>query len=435
MKLAVIGAGSTYTPELVEGLIHYYESLPVQQLVFMDIDARKNEIAAGMARRMLDAANVNMTLTQTDDLCDAVHGAKYVLAQIRVGFLNARIRDEKIPLKYGLIGQETVGAGGFMNAMRTIPEMLQVAKTMEREAPEAFLINFSNPSGLVTQALLQETQIQTIGLCNVPITMHKAAEKLLGQAEFNYDFIGLNHLCWMTGVYLGDMNLLQAVLARPEDALQEMGMQNIPDMEYDPQLLQAAGGIPCGYLNYYYFPDRMLKKCQNAKKTRGEEVQALEEQLLELYQNPNLATKPAQLEQRGGAYYSTAAISLLDAIENDRQTVHVVNVRNRDTFGFLGPMDVVETRCKIGRSGAIPLSPNMQPSAHIQGYMQMLKNYERLAVQAGLYGDYPAALSALMLNPLVGDYKRAKAVLDDMLEANRSFLPQFAAHFARKEGR
>ncbi|MCE5236540.1 MAG: 6-phospho-beta-glucosidase [Clostridiaceae bacterium] len=432
LNVAVIGSGSTYTPELVEGFILHGKSLPLKSFRFMDIDAKKNASLAAFARRMLKHAGLDVSVLETDNLEEAVNGADYVLAQIRVGGLSARIRDEKIPLKYGLIGQETVGAGGFMNALRTIPEMMKVASAMERFAPEAWLVNFSNPSGIVAEALQNHTNVKSLGLCNIPITMAKEAQRLFENEAADCDFIGLNHLVWMTGVFLGGKNVLPDML---EGGLTFGGMKNVPDMGFEPELLRLAGGVPCSYFNYYYYPERMLHKCLSAERTRGEEVSLLEQELLNRYQSPALEEKPEELEKRGGAYYSYAAVSLVDALENDRRAVHVVNVKSGGTTGFLRPSDVVETRCLVGKNGAEPLSARTPPTPHVVSMMQTLKSYERLTVEAALTGSYETALSALMLNPLVGDYHKAKGALDEMLLSNRAFLPQFEGYFLREEKR
>ncbi len=426
LNVAVIGSGSTYTPELMEGFLLHGKSLPLKSLRFMDIDENKNAILAAFARRMFKKAGLDVQILETDNLDEAVKDADYVLAQIRVGGLDARIRDEKIPLKYGLIGQETVGAGGFMKALRTVPAMMKVADAIERLAPNAWLINFSNPSGILAEALQNHTNVKSLGLCNIPVTMAKAAQALLENENADCDFIGLNHLVWMNGIFVDGKNVLPAVLEKPTSL---GGMKNIPGMEFEPELLQLGGGLPCGYFNYYWFREKMLKKCLDAELTRGEEVQALEAELLKKYQDPTLDEKPPELEKRGGAYYSYAAVSLVDAIENDRRTVHVVNVRNGGTTPFLKREDVVETRCVISRAGAEPLRARTRPTQYVKGMMQTLKSYERLTVKAALEGSYDLALAALMLNPLVGDYHKAKSVLDEMLLSNRAYLPQFEEHF------
>ncbi len=425
LKFAIIGAGSTYTPELIEGLIQRREQLKVDSIYLMDIDDRKLNIIGSLTQRMLDENKMATKLVLTKDLDEAIKGANYVMCQVRVGKLDARILDEKIPLKYDLLGQETTGAGGFMKALRTIPVIMNVAKTMERLAPDAWMINFSNPSGIIAEAVLNHSNIKMIGLCNAPIGMIKRAKEMLpeGTKEFDYDFVGLNHLCWMTGIYADGKNIIHDKLKADVEFAK---LKNISPSKRDDLLLRATGGIPVGYLDYYYFRDKKIQECKEKELTRGEECKVIEEELLELYSQPELKEKPKQLEKRGGAYYSTAAISLVDAIENDKNEYHVVDVKNDGALDFLGKDDVVEIKCLVNKDGAKPVKIENFDNQYIIGLVRAVKAYEKLTVKAGLTGDYDAALTALMVHPLIGDYAKAKGVLDEMLEANKEFLPQFS---------
>ncbi|NLK07491.1 MAG: 6-phospho-beta-glucosidase [Firmicutes bacterium] len=424
LKLAIIGAGSTYTPELIEGLIDKREQLPIQSIYLMDIDDRKLSIVGGLAQRMLEAGNMPTEVVLTDDLDEAVRGADYVMGQVRVGKLDARILDEKIPLKHGLLGQETTGAGGFMNGLRTIPVIMDVAETMERLAPDAWLINFSNPAGMVAEAVLNHSSIKMMGLCNIAVNMLKSVQESLPEgAAFDYDFLGLNHLCWITRIETDGKDILNELI---EGDLKLSRMRNLSDPLYDKDLLKATKGIPAGYLNYFYFREREVERCLAKPKTRGEECKVIEEDLLQLYSDPSLKEKPSLLEKRGGALYSTAAISLIDAIENDRNEYHVVNVKNQGALDFMDFDDVVEVKCMVGKDGAKPVPVRNFNNDFIIGLMKAVKAYEKLAVKAALNGDYHAALAALLVHPLIGDYHKAKAVLDEMLEANEEFVPRFS---------
>jgi 6-phospho-beta-glucosidase len=424
LKVAVIGAGSTYTPELIDGFISRVDRLSVSEFYFMDIDREKMEIVAALCKRMVEAKGIDSKIILTEDLEEAIEGADYVLAQIRVGKLDARIRDEKIPLKYDLLGQETTGAGGFMKAMRTIPVMVKIAETIERLAPDAWLINFSNPSGIIAEALLNHTNVKMIGLCNGPINMIKDAKRRLpeGTEEFDYDFVGLNHLCWITSLYADGKDVLKEQL---KGNFETDTLKNIPKTSYPEELLKAVTGLPVGYLNYYYFRDEQVKKCKEAEKTRGEVCKEIEAELLELYKNPELIEKPEVLNKRGGAMYSEAAVSLIDAIENDKNEIHIIDVKNNGAYSFMDDNDVVEVKCVVNKNGAFPVKLENFNDNYIIGLVRAVKAYEKLAVKAGLKGDYDAALAALMVHPLIGDFKKAKAVLDEMLEANKQFLPQF----------
>ncbi|BCJ98616.1 6-phospho-beta-glucosidase [Anaerocolumna chitinilytica] len=424
LKIAVIGAGSTYTPELMNGFITRNKQLKVDSFYMMDIDKEKTEIVTGLGKRMLEANGLNARVIITDKMDEAIEGADYVLGQIRVGKLDARIRDEKIPLKYDLLGQETTGAGGFMKALRTIPVMMDIAKKIERLSPNAWFINFSNPSGIIAEALLNNSDVKMLGLCNAPINMIRRAKEMLPEntKKFDYDFVGLNHLFWLTALYADDKEILQNLFL---GGYKNNSLKNIPEVVYDEELLKAIKGLPVSYLNYYYFRDKMVKKCQEADMTRGEECKLIEAELLELYKDPSLKEKPAVLDKRGGALYSEAAISVVDAIENDKNEVHVVDVKNNGALSFMGKNDVIEAKCIINKNGATPLKLNNFDNQHIIGLMQAVKAFEKLTVKAGIEGDYNAALGALLTHPLIGDYYKAKNVLDEMLEANKEFLPQF----------
>lgn len=424
LKIAVIGAGSTYTPELVEGFITRKDSLDIDSFYFMDIDKTKLEVVGGLAKRMLEAKGLTASVILTQSLEEAIEGADYVLAQVRVGGLDARIKDEKIPLKYNLLGQETTGAGGFMKALRTIPVIMDVAKKMELLAPKAWLINFSNPSGIIAEAVLNHTGINMMGLCNVPINMVKAVREALPTEtkSFDYDYIGFNHLSWITAVYADGRDILQEQL---NSKFEFSNLKNIPEVEYEEELLKATAAIPSSYLSYYYLRDEQLKHCLEAKKSRGEECKEIEAALLQIYKDSNLSDKPELLSQRGGSMYSTAAVSLVDAIENDKNELHVVNVKNQGALEFLDDNDVVEVKCLINKNGATPVTIREFDNQYIQGLMKAVKAFEKLTVKAGLQGSYDAGLAALMVHPLIGDYRKAKGVLDEMLAANKTYLPQF----------
>jgi 6-phospho-beta-glucosidase len=419
LKAAVIGAGSTYTPELVEGFIDRKDSLDFHTFCFMDINREKLEIVGGLAQRMLVSKGFGGKIVLTQDLDEAVADADYVFAQIRVGGLAARIRDEKIPLKYGLLGQETTGAGGFMKAIRTMPVMLDIARRMEKLAPDAWLINFSNPSGIIAEALLNHTNIKMIGLCNCFINMHADIAKTVGTKNFDYNYVGLNHLSWITSVTVNGENILER-LGKSSGAK----MKNVPDVEYDKELVAAIPAIPSSYLSYYYLRNEQLQHCLKAKKTRGEVCADLEESLLKQYSNPSLKVKPKELEERGGALYSTAAVSVVDAIENDRNEHHVVNVKNSGVLSFMEDSDVVEVKCLVNRSGASPVAVVKPDNPYIIGLMQAVKAYEKLTVRAVINGSRADALAALMVHPLIGDYRKAKGVLDEMFKANADYLPK-----------
>jgi 6-phospho-beta-glucosidase len=430
LKIAAIGGGSSYTPELVEGLIKRYHELPVDDLYLADIEEGKDklEIVGNLAKRMVEKAGVDINIHMTLDRREAIKNADFIITQFRVGLLDARIRDEKIPLKYNVIGQETTGPGGFAKAQRTIPVILDICKDIEELAPEAWLINFTNPSGVISETVLKYTKVKVIGLCNVPIGMiHDLAEMLGVDVKRLYiDFAGLNHLVWGTRIYL-DGNDITKKLIDSFAGGKSLSMKNVPDLPWEPEFIKSLGMYPCPYHRYYYLTDKMLeeqKKQAATVGTRGEVVKKVERELFELYRDPNLNSKPPQLEKRGGAHYSDAACSLISSIYNDRRDIHIVNVMNKGTIADLPDDVVIETNSVIDKNGAHPINIGHVP-VKIRGLMQAVKAYEELTIEAGVKGEYHAALQALTVHPLVPSASVAQKILDEIIEQNNEFLPQY----------
>ena len=423
LKVGVIGGGSSYTPELIEGFIKRRGELPVSHITLMDIDEQRLDIVGELARRMVERAGVETEIVLTTERREALEGADFVVTQIRVGGLEGRARDETIPLEFGVIGQETTGPGGFAMALRTIPVMLDLAREMETLAPKGWLINFTNPSGLITEALNRHSSVQAIGLCNGPITMrnHIANDLGVDGDRIWLDYFGLNHLAWIQRVLLDGRDITADLLAR---IVQTPGPTPLLDYDFDKPLIAALGMIPSGYLRYFYHTDRVLKQTQRAERTRAEVVMEIDRELMELYQNPNLKEKPKVLEQRGGAWYSDAAVALVSAIANHKNEVHIVNVPNRGTLKGLPDQAVVEVPALVNRSGAHPLVIGEMPLA-VRGLVQAVKAYEELTVQAAVTGSRQAALLALVAHPLVPTADVADKLLARILEENRAYLPQF----------
>jgi len=422
LKISIIGSGSTYTPELIEGIIQHSLSIPVTDIYLMDIDPRKLEIVGNLCKRMILKAGLGAKVVLTQNLQEALDQADFVLAQIRVGQLACRILDETIPLKYGLIGQETTGIGGFFKALRTIPVLLDIAKQMEQLCPKAWLINFSNPSGILAQALQNYTSIKTIGLCNVPINMISGVENALGIKNLDIEYIGLNHLSFITAIKKGEQDLFKTMLTQ---GVQGMGMKNIPLQGFSTELIQTIEAIPSSYLEYFYFREDKLKHLQEEEKCRGEICVEIEEQLLKQYADLDLAEKPKELEKRGGSRYSEAAISLVDAIYNDKQEIHIVNVLNEKALDFLEPDDSVEISAVVGKNGVTPIPIHNFTNQHVIDIMKTVKAYERHTIQAAIHGDDDEAIKALLIHPLIGDYHKAKACYGEMKQAHKLYLPQF----------
>lgn len=429
IKVATIGGGSSYTPEIVEGFIKRYDEFPVKDLYLVDIEEGKwkLDIVGDLAKRMVAEAGVDINIHLTLDRREAIKDADFVTTQFRVGLLDARIRDEKIPLKYNCIGQETTGAGGMAKALRTIPVILDIAKDMEELAPDAWLINFTNPSGIITETVSKYTDIKVLGLCNVPIVMEKMTAEILDadQDELRMDFVGLNHLVWGRAAYLNGENKITEVLDKLATG-NFKDVENVPDYDWGKERLQSLGMLPCPYHRYYYLTDLMLQEeieAAQTEGTRGEVVKGLEASLFELYKNKDLKEKPKELEERGGQYYSDAACDLISAIYNDKGTLHYVNVKNHGTVNCLPDDSVIERTSYVGKNGASPLNVESLPS-QVKGLLQVVNEYETLTIEAGVHGDYGAAFQALTIHPLV-ESSIVKDLLDDIIEKNINYLPQF----------
>ncbi len=408
MKLAAIGAGSTYTPELVSGLIRERERVGVGELVLHDIDSERLDVVGGLSRRILEAHGFAGALEVTGELDRALDGADAILIQIRVGGQTARLRDETIPAACGCVGQETTGAGGLAKAMRTVPVVLEIAqRARELASDDAWIIDFTNPVGIVTRALLDAGH-RAIGLCNVAINFQRQIASHLGlpPERVLVDQVGLNHLTWIRAVWVDGRDVLPDVIGGFGDALaHEIGLPR--------SLIETLGAIPSYYLRYFY-AEREVVQEQKMSKPRARRVAEIERTLLEMYRDPSLAEKPALLDQRGGAFYSEAAIQLVASLLADTGDTQVVDVRNLGTLFGLSDDDVVEVPARIGRGGAVPVA--QRPLApELLGLVQHVAAYERLAAAAAASGDHEAARLALLANPLVREYRLASTLSERML--------------------
>jgi 6-phospho-beta-glucosidase len=418
VKVVVVGAGSTYTPELVEGFVRRADRFPIDELALLDVDPERLAIVGGLAGRMLERAGYGGRLVLTEDRDEAIDGAAFVIVQLRVGGQAARLLDETIPPRFGCIGQETTGAGGFAKALRTVPVVLELAELVDRRgAPGAWLVDFTNPTGLVTQALLDHGH-RAIGLCNVAITIQRRFAERFGvePERVELEHVGLNHLSWERAVRVDGVDRLPELLANEIDELAD-------EADVPAGLLRMLGAIPSYYLRYYYLTGDVLER-QRSGRTRAEEVMEIEAELLERYRDPELAAKPALLERRGGAYYSEAAAQLVASLAAGTGDVQVVDVRNDGAIPGLADDDVVEVAARIDGGGAHPLPLAPLAPDHL-GLVQHVKAYERLTIAAATSGDRTLALRALLANPLVPDYPTAVGLWDAILSANREHLPRF----------
>lgn len=434
LKIVVIGGGSSYTPELIEGLLNRYHEMPVASLWLVDIEEGKEkvEIIAGLARRMIAKAGLTIEVVATLDRESALRDADFVCSQFRAGCLDARISDERISLKYGLIGQETNGLGGFANACRTIPIALEIAADMERLCPDAWLLNFTNPSGMVTEAILRHSRIKAVGLCNVPVIMQKGITTLLqcaDEKEVVMQVAGLNHFIFVRQILHKGKEWLPEVIAEINAGRDPLVPRNIPPFRWPPHLLQGLGMIPCAYLRYYYMKDDLLRQElaeAGGEGTRGEVVKQLEKILFDQYRDPHLAVKPKALEGRGGQYYSEAACELMNAIYNDKRIIMHVNTRNNGAISGLPDDCAVEVSSLITASGPLPLNVAPFPEDTLR-LLQLMKSFERLTIEAALTGNRHTAWRALMLNPLIVSGEKLELALDEVIAENRQWLPAFHA--------
>ena len=421
IKVAVIGGGSTYTPELVEGLAARHGRLPIDELVLHDIDPDRRAIVGGLAQRMLRRLGWPGRLTLTGDADAAIDGASFVLIQLRIGGQAARLTDETLPLRFGTIGQETTGAGGLAKALRTVPVVLDLADLARRRAlPSAWIIDFTNPVGIVTQALVDAGH-RAIGLCNVAITLqrHLASELGVDPDTLALEHVGLNHLSWVTAARTDGKDRLPEVLDGGASTIAD-------DLRMPVSLLRRLGALPSYYLRYYYAFDDVLAE-QRAGHHRAEEVMELERRLLDMYADPALDTKPALLNDRGGAFYSEAAAQLLASLHDGRGDVQVVDVRNGNAVPELAEDDVVEVPSRIDREGAHPLTQRPMNPEMLE-LVRAVKAFERLAITAALSGDPADVQRALEAHPLVGPrIGDVRPLLDALLDANRGYLPRFAS--------
>ncbi|MFL0167096.1 6-phospho-beta-glucosidase [Candidatus Clostridium helianthi] len=431
LKIVIIGGGSSYTPEIIEGFIKRKDELPVKDIVLVDIEEGKEKlnIVGALAKRMCEKANLNIRISLTLDRREALQNADFVVTQFRVGGLDARARDEKFPLKYNVLGQETVGPGGFAKALRTIPVILDISRDIKELCPNAWLINFTNPSGIITEAVLKYTNIKCIGLCNVPIHMKMDVVSMLdvNSKDVFIEYVGLNHLVWGRNVWYKGINVTDRVIEKLKDGA-ELTMKNISDLKWPKKFLDALGMIPCPYHRYYYMTDRLLKEEKDAAKTigtRAEQVKKIEASLFEKYKDKNLDFKPPELEKRGGAYYSDAAVSLISSIYNDKKDIHTINVRNNGTIKGIPDDSVVEVNCLVDKRGATPLSLTRPVEEKILGLIHSVKFYEISTIEAGVHGNINQAIMALANNPLVPSVDIAIKLFEDLYSLNKGYLPQF----------
>jgi 6-phospho-beta-glucosidase len=418
LKLAVVGGGSTYTPELVDGFTRRTDRVAIDEIALLDIDRDRLAIVAGLAERMLARQGWTGRVVQTTDRDEAIDGADFVLIQLRVGGQGARLGDETLPARFDLIGQETVGVGGFAKALRTVPVVLELAEAVaRRSAPDAWIVDFTNPVGIVTQALADAGH-RSIGLCNVAIGFQRSFAVRFGvePERVELEQVGLNHLTWIRAVRVDGVDRIDEILG---DGVDELAA----DLHTTTERLVHDRAIPSYYVKYYANEALIVAEART-RTTRAEEVMTIERDLLELYRDPTLDTKPELLEHRGGAFYSEAAAQLIASLSDGRGDIQIVDVRNDGTLPGLADADVVEVPARIDRDGAHPIRQAPLSPSQFE-LVSRIKAYERLVIRAAESGDMDIARAALAANPLAGDPDHADDLLDAVLEANARWLPRF----------
>lgn len=416
MKFTIVGAGSSYTPELIEELAARKEQLPVKEIMLYDIDEKRLDIMTGFCRRFSQKKGLDVAINSTLSLDQALYGADFVDTQIRVGGNKQRVKDEKIPLQYDLVGQETTGAGGMMKAFRTIPVMLEVARKMEELSPDGWIVNYTNPTGLVTEAVTRYTNANIAGFCSGGIFPKMWAKKAMGipYEKVQYDYVGLNHMNFISNITID---------GRPVTN-EEFIKIAAEDHDVDLELIKLLGVIPSPYLQWYYHTREKVANFKAAPKTRGEQVQDLEKEVYEAYADENNYDKPEALSRRGGGGYSEVAIGFVNAVYNNVDTKMVVNVPNCGAVSFLPDSAVVEIGCLVNKTGMQPLHVAKVPEM-CWGLIAAVKNYEQLAVEAAVEGDVRKMKLALLAHPLVRQWEYVEKLVPELLEANREYLPQF----------
>ncbi|PKP57664.1 6-phospho-beta-glucosidase [Candidatus Atribacteria bacterium HGW-Atribacteria-1] len=420
LKIGVVGAGSTYTPELIDGFIKRQKEMAVKEFALMDINEERLKIVGGLTKRMCAQFTNPPEVIFTTNLDEAVTDADYIVTQFRVGGFAARAKDEKIPLGYDIIGQETTGPGGFTKALRTIPEALKVAKSMELLAPKAWLINFTNPSGIVTEAISKYSSVKVVGLCNAPITHRNRIAEVMEVTpdEIYIDSFGLNHLGWIRGIDINGEDKTQEFFKKIMDSPR---IDYMLGYKFNRKYIKALNLLPTGYLQYYYYNREVLKKLQSLERTRAQIIMDIDKELLLQYSDPNLKVKPVGIEKRGGAWYSEAAVALINSIENNKKEIHIVNVRNNGAIAGIDDDAIVEVPVVVGSAILKPLVVGKIPDS-VAGLIKHVKAYESLTVKAGAERLKDVAFMALVNHPFITSIDEAEKMFEELLAANKDYI-------------
>lgn len=435
LKITVIGGASSYTPELIAGLIAPQSRLDVNVVALMDYNAQKLALIARVCERLLDGATRRISIQTTQNREEAIDGADFVILQIRVGGLEARIRDETLPMELDMVGNETTGPGGFVCALRTVPVALEIARDIERLSPNAYLLNLTNPAGIVTEALLKHSHVRTIGFCNIPPNLTYGLAEILGvqPSQIRLDYFGLNHLSWVRHVYVNGKEVLEGLLAEARDRKASLYRHGLVDSLIDPYWLQTLGMIPNWYLRYFYYTEQVKEEERRAQQSKGQKDMAAEERLRAIYAGAGYNREAQEiLAAKGGARYYLPVLHVMESIVHNHGEVIVADVRNGQALPDLPPDVCVEVPARFSREQIEPLPCGPMP-LNVRGLVQTIKAYEELTVEAALTGDQGKAIAALMANPLVGSYIKARTFFNRVLENERQYLPQFLKDGAQGE--
>lgn len=427
LKITVIGAGSSYTPELFADLAAEAEPLNVEQVVLMDLNAERAAFVAGVSEKLVKVSGQHIKVSGTTDLEEAIRGADFVILQIRVGGLSARVRDEKLPMEFDMVGNETTGAGGFVCALRTISATLEIARAIEELSPNAWVFNLSNPAGIVTETLLKNTSLKVMGFCNIPINTTYALAEVLGvsPAKLQLDSFGLNHLSWVQRVFVEGEERLQSLIAETCDTDSILYRRGIVDDFMEPDFFRTLAMIPSWYVRYFYFPEQTLEEDRSQAQSKGEKDMRAEARLREIFSTTGYDDEARQiLSSKGGAQYYLPVLQAIQAIVNNSGDVIIADVRNGTALPDLPPDVCVEVPTRIFRERAEALPIGAMPLS-VRGLVQTVKAYEELTIQAALTGSRDIAIEALMANPLVGSFGKASRFFEQVLENERSYIPQF----------
>lgn len=428
MKIAVIGAGSTYTPELINGFLDRVDRLPVGEIELMDIDPDRLQVVGGFAQRLVKRAGVPIRIVLRENCREAMAGADVVITQLRVGQMAARREDEYLGSRQGLVGQETTGIGGMSKALRTISVILEICEHIQLVAPGALLLNFTNPSGLIMEAIQRYApKIKAAGVCNSAFTTKMKILQHLSKThgeEYKAEdgellTLGLNHLTWHFGFNLKGQDVWDEVFSGYVKQLRDM-----PEPPFNPDFIERQRVIPNDYLEYYFQTAKKIAMQKKWPPSRAEEVMQVEKDLLAQYADPSCDTVPEGLMQRGGAYYSSVAASMINSYWNDLGETHIVNVTHNGQVKGWEKEWVLEMPCRVDRSGVQPL-PTPPLPLYNYALLEQVKQYELLTVEAGVHGDREAAFRALLAHPLGPDEEQAGVVLEDMLRTHQRYLPRF----------